>query len=215
MVESDASTEPRLTAKGRATRARIVGVAAELIEQRGVAGTGIDDVRRAAAVSGSQMSHYFGDKASLVRAVVAHQADAVIAAQRPRLEHMDSLDGIRAWTDAVVAKNERLRCEGGCEFGSLASELAETDAVTRAGLADGFLRWEGMIRDGLAAMQDRGELAPEADPQALAFALLSAQQGGVLLAQTLRDPAPLRAALDAVLAHVASFAVERQPGAGR
>ena len=47
---SDDSTS-RLTRKGRATRARIVDVAARLMFHRGVAGTSIDEVRNTAAVS--------------------------------------------------------------------------------------------------------------------------------------------------------------------
>ena len=55
---SDDATS-RLTRKGRATRARIIDVAARLMFERGVGGTSIDEVRGAATVSGSQISHYF------------------------------------------------------------------------------------------------------------------------------------------------------------
>ena len=61
----------RFTRKGRATRGRIVDVAAKLMFQRGVAGTSIDEVRNTAAVSGSQISHYFHDKRDLTRQVIA------------------------------------------------------------------------------------------------------------------------------------------------
>ena len=47
-------------------------------------------------------------------------------------------------------------------------------------------------------MQERGELAPEADPDA-ALAVLAAAQGGLLLAQTTRCVTPLTAALDLAL----------------
>lgn len=197
---------PTLTAKGRATRARIVAAAAELVERQGVAGTGLDEVRRAAGVSGSQLSHYFGDKRSLVRAVVAHQAEAVIGPQEPTFDDGCSLAALRVWADALVARHEGRGCERGCQYGSLAGELAESGDETRAELAAGFLRWQGLIAAGLTRMQDRGELQPDADPAALANALLAALQGGILLTQTLRDPAPLRDSLDAALAHVASFA---------
>ena len=54
-------------------------------------------------------------------------------------------------------------------------------------------------------MHDRGELA--ADPGPLAAATLAALQGGLLLTQIRRSTEPLEAALDAVLAHVASLVV--------
>ena len=60
----------KLTPKGRATRERIVAAAAELMSRRGVARTTIEDIQEAAAVSTSQMYHYFADKGDLVAAVI-------------------------------------------------------------------------------------------------------------------------------------------------
>jgi AcrR family transcriptional regulator len=197
----------RLTAKGRATRARIVDAAADHVFTHGVAHTSIDDVRTAAGVSGSQMSHYFCDKHDLVRAVIAREADSVITVHRsPELGQLDSFAALRTWADLNVERQRERDCEGGCNFGSLAGELAETDPITRADLADGFQRWQELFRHGLTLMRDRGELRADADPGRLSYALLASLQGGMLLTQTARDIAPLQAALDAVLDYVASFA---------
>lgn len=62
-------------------------------------------------------------------------------------------------------------------------------------------------------MRDRGDLIPAADPDSLAQALLAAMQGGMLLTQTFRDVAPLRASLDAVLTCVATYAADRDSAA--
>jgi TetR/AcrR family transcriptional regulator, transcriptional repressor for nem operon len=204
----DAEVLPRLTAKGRATRERIVATAAGLIFVHGVAGTSIDDVRRAAGVSGSQMTHYFQDKHSLIRAVIAWQADTVIGRhQQPALGRLDSFEALDLWAELNIAGQRETDCAGGCGFGSLAGELAETDAETRADLAAGFDRWEALFRDGLQAMQDRGDLRPDADPGELAVGLLAALQGGMLLTQTTRDIRHVEAALKTALDHVRSYAV--------
>src|ERR1700743_1947856 len=128
----------RLTRKGQATKERIVKIAADLIFDRGVAGTSIDDVRKAAGVSGSQMTHYFIDKRSLVRAVVALQADTVLELHRlPVLGELDTFEALDLWGELYIARQKRLACQGGCSFGSLAGELAEQDDETRLDLADG------------------------------------------------------------------------------
>src|ERR1700736_721002 len=116
-----------LTPKGRATRDRIVAAAADLMFEQGVAGTSLQDVQQAARVSGSQMYHYFGDKASLVHAVIAWQGETLLGRQRPWLSRIDSLQGIRAWRDFVVSTMRRRECRGGCQIGSLASELSDLD----------------------------------------------------------------------------------------
>lgn len=203
----DAEEPIRLTAKGRATRDRIVQTAADLIFRQGVVGTSIDDVRKAAGVSGSQMTHYFRDKRSLVRAVIAWQGDTVIGLhEQPALGRLDSFEALDLWAELNIARQRELNCEGGCSFGSLAGELAMSDAETRADLAAGFGRWETLFRRGLTAMRDRGDLRPDADPDELAAALLASLQGGMLLTKTTRDIRLLEAALKTALDHVKSYA---------
>jgi TetR/AcrR family transcriptional repressor of nem operon len=191
----------RLTTKGRATRERILAAAAELILRQGVAGTQLDDVRRAAGVSGSQLTHYFHDKRTLIDEVIVWQA-VVIVKRDPVL---DSFDAWRRWADQVVARQTARKFQGGCDFGSLAGQLAEAGPETRAHLADGYDSWLSAFRRDLETMRDQGLLRADADPESLAHMLLAAMQGGVLLSQTLRRPEPLRDALDAALARLESF----------
>jgi TetR/AcrR family transcriptional regulator, transcriptional repressor for nem operon len=199
----------RLTRKGQATRDRIVEAAAGLMFRQGVAGTTTEQVQAAAGVSASQIFHYFADKRALIRAVIAYQTEAVLTAQQPLLGRLDSMEALRAWADLFVSIEEQLKYEGGCPLGSLGSELAETDAAARREVERGFARWEGAIRDGLRAMYARGDLRRSADPDALALALLTALEGGLLMTQIRRDPAPLRAVLDVVLAHIESLTPRR------
>jgi len=157
-------------------------------------------VLASAGVSASQLYHYFADKQALVRAVIAHQTDHVldIQAQFP----LDSIEGLRVWRDAVVALQDQRGCAGGCVIGSLAGELADSDPLARADLESSFARWEQTIRAGLHAMQARGELRADADPDRMALVVLSALQGGLLLTQVRRETTPIRVALDAAIDHV-------------
>jgi len=199
----------RLTPKGQATRDRIVAAAAGLMFRQGVAGTTTEQVQAAAGVSASQIFHYFADKRALVRAVIAYQTEAVLTAQQPLLGRLDSMEALRAWADLFVSIEEQLKYEGGCPIGSLGSELAEKDADARQEVERGFARWEEAIRDGLRAMYARGDLRRSADPDALALALLTALEGGLLMTQIRRDPVPLRTVLDVVLAHIESLTPRR------
>src|ERR1700751_4882978 len=117
----------RLTPKGRATRDRIVKTAADLIFRQGVAVTSIDDVRKAAGVSGSQNTHHFRDKRSLVPALIAWQADTVIGLHRqPSLGRLDTFEALDLWAELNIDRQRELNCEGGCSFGSLAAASAAT-----------------------------------------------------------------------------------------
>jgi AcrR family transcriptional regulator len=203
----------RLTPKGQATRNRIIEAATALISQHGVAGTGIEDVRAAAGVSGSQLYHYFDSKQALIRAVITRQADSVLQHGRPWVAALDSFDALRAWADAAIERQQENGCRGECGLGSLAGELSTSDEESRTDLANGFLRWKDLILNGLRAMRDRGELRADADLDELAFALLSALQGGTLLSQTMLQVRPLEASMNATLAYIRSFATDSHPPA--
>jgi AcrR family transcriptional regulator len=195
------------TARGKVIRNRIVDAAVRLVSEHGVNRTRVDDVRDAAGVSGSQMSHYFRDKNSLIRAVIARQSESMLAIHgHSGLGDLDSLDALYRWADVFLDQLRRTGCRGGCAFGSLAAELIGADGGTRTDLAEGFDQWAGLLRRGLVAMRDRGDLTSEADPEVLALGLLSVLQGGALLAQLRRDVEPVRASLNAMLARVRSFA---------
>jgi AcrR family transcriptional regulator len=192
----------RLTPRGAATRQRIVSAAADLIYVRGVSNTSLDDVIEASGTGKSQLYHYFEDKDALVEAVVAEQVERVLAFHRPLLHRFESMRALTRWRDAVVVGNRTRGVQHGCPLGSLASELADRSEPIRARLAEGFAVWESLLAAGLTRMRDKGELASDVDPAEMASAIMTALQGGLLLARTARDPAPLEIALDMALSHV-------------
>jgi len=196
-VGNEARDRPKLTPKGKRTRSRIVEAAAQLIYERGVAGTTLDDIRSAARVSGSQLSHYFAGKDELVQAVIDYQAGTITGNQRQA--DLGSPEGLRAWRDTVIAQVTNSQGKGGCPLGSLAGQLAETDAQARALIVAGFGQWSAAISDGLRHLHDIGYLPNGTDPEDLAVTLLAALQGGLLLAQVQRDTRPLETALDTLL----------------
>jgi AcrR family transcriptional regulator len=203
---TDARLPHKLTDKGQATRARILEHAAELIYTQGVHATNNEQLRRAAGISGSQLNHYFPTKESLVLAVIQWQAERVLTFHRSeRFTHFDSLDTLRDWAGFYIAYEHSY--QEGCTLGSLASEIIKTDLDVRTELASAFEQWTDIFGDGLRQMRRLGRISAAADPTRLAHLLLSAFQGGMLLAQVARDITPLKDALTAAIDHVQTFAV--------
>jgi TetR/AcrR family transcriptional repressor of nem operon len=134
-----------------------------------------------------------------LRAVAKSVSDEVVGGQVVLFERLDTIDGLRAWSDALVTLQQTRNARGGCPIGSLAGQLAEQDEGARLELADGLARWETGIRQGLERMAARGELHPGNDPAVLAQNTLAAVQGGLLLTQIRRDPNQLRSALNGAI----------------
>lgn len=197
-------TAPRRTARGEATRARILRAAAELMFVKGVAATSIDDVRAETGTSKSQLYHYFADKDVLVQEVIAYQA-AKLLAEEEQLKRLNSVRGLEHWRDVILDRSARRNGAYGCPLGSLASELADSNEAARLALAWHFKSWEGLIAQGLQRIQAVGKLRQDADPQQLATGLIGALQGGHVLARTARDTTPMKITLNMAIDHIRTF----------
>jgi AcrR family transcriptional regulator len=196
------------TAKGEATRRRIIEAAAELMRLKGVGNTTLDDVRAASQTSKSQMYNHFADKAELTRAVVEHWGEFRLAQQEEDLRRLGSIRGLERWRDAMVQRNTIVAGAHGCILGSLAIEVADRDDRARRTLRADFQAWERLLVDGLERMRENGVLSTDADPEALATGIMAALQGGYLLAQTAHDSEPMAIALDMAIDHVKTFATK-------
>jgi TetR/AcrR family transcriptional regulator, transcriptional repressor for nem operon len=197
------------TPRGRATHARILGAASELFYCRGLHNTSMGDVRQAATVSGSQLTHYFPDRRALVRGVIAARRSEVVDFHTGGgVSRLDSFQALQDWADLNVQKQLDMDCLGGCTFGSLVGELVPSDDDYRSDLVAVYDEWIALFRRALSAMRKRGELRPDADPRHLARVLVAAHQGGSLMTQTTHSVNPLRDSLNAAVRYVASFATE-------
>jgi len=204
MTDIDERSLPK-TAKGMATRSRIVDAAAQLVFEEGVGRTSLDDVGAAARAGKSQIYHYFADKSALIAEVVTRQTASVLAGQEPHLSHLDNWNSWSDWRTQLVREQQENHCSGGCPIGSIANELSYTDEGARLVLVDSFDQWERAFRKGIERMQARGLIRADADSRALATAILAAVQGGLLLCKTRKSTAPLEAALDAAIGYLHAF----------
>ena len=193
------------TRRGTETRDRILTTAAELIHERGVAATSIDDILAASGTGKSQFYLYFESKDELVRDVLGHNLDVILSTQEALLEKLSTWKGIKTWLDALADTHKRQGLVGGCRIGALAAEMAERDEDLRTALAEAFSRWESFLAAGLETMRDRGALLAGADPRALAETTMASIQGGYLLSTTKKDIRPMRNALAAAYSHLRSF----------
>ncbi|OBK69477.1 TetR family transcriptional regulator [Mycobacterium colombiense] len=201
--------EQRLTAKGRATRDRIVQAAAQLIVTEGLSASNMDNVRRAASVSGSQLAHYFADKAALIRAVIRRQIGVVLDFHRqPALRDLGSFDDFERWIDLNMRYLRRIGYFGTPTYHALTAQLAKTDDATRDALAAGYRQWIELLEQAIQRMQDAGLLVRDADPRRLALVIVAAHQGGGVLTFTYQEEWPHADAIRFAVNYLRLFATD-------
>jgi len=184
-----------LTAKGRATRGRIVGGAAEVLRERGVAAVTLEDVMARTGTSKSQLFHYFPDgKDALLLAVARYEAERVLEDQQPYLGCLDSWEAWANWRDAVVRRYEEQGDH--CPLGSLLLQVGRTTPGARAIVVRLLSTWQEALAAGIRTMRAGGQLPGDLDVDQHAAALLAGIQGGVAILLATGSSTHLRAALD-------------------
>jgi AcrR family transcriptional regulator len=209
MAHPDVHVEQRLTAKGRATRDRIVEAAAQLIVTEGLSAANMENVRRAASVSGSQLAHYFTDKSALIRAVIRRQTGVVLDFHRqPRLHGLRSFDDFERWIDLNMRYLRRIGYFGTPTYHALAAQLAKSDEATRDTLGWGYGQWVDLLEEAIRRMKDGGVLVRDADPRRIALVIVGAHQGGGTLAFTYRAEWPHADAVRFAVNYLRMFATD-------
>ena len=209
MVQAELQDERRLTAKGRATRDRILQVAAELILRDGLSTLNMDALRKSASISGSQLAHYFADKQALIRAVVVRQIHVVLDFHRqPKLGALNTFDDFERWIDLNMRYLRRIGYSGTPTYHALAGQLGKSDSATRETLASGYWQWIELLEQVIQQMKDNGLLVATADPRNLALVIVSAHQGGATLAFTYRANWPHADAVRFAVNYLRMFATD-------
>jgi AcrR family transcriptional regulator len=167
-----------MTAKGRATRNRIIAAAALLIRENGAADTTLDDVRAATATSKSQLFHYFPEgRVDILAAVAEYEARQVLEAQQPFLDELSTWESWQRWQQVVLAHYAELGQK--CPLGSLTAELGKSSPQARAIVSALYDEWEAALVQGVEAVtSDGGDVA-----RRRARSILAAVQGGIVMLQ--------------------------------
>jgi AcrR family transcriptional regulator len=199
----------KLTAKGEATKRRIIEGAAAHLRSDEPGEMTLDDVRAKTRTSKGQLFHYFpGGKEELLLAVARYEAQRVLDDQQPHLGALTSWDAWVAWRDAVV---KRYRAQGtSCPLASLMSQVGSTPGA--AEVATTLLTtWQSHVKTGILQMQESGLVSTSLDADQLSAAFLAGIQGGVVILRSTGTTSFLEASLDTLLSHLRSEALADLP----
>jgi AcrR family transcriptional regulator len=187
-----------LTARGAATRERIVAAAAAEIRERGISAVKLDDVGRRSRTGKSQLFHYFPDgKEQLLLAVAEREAEQVLEDQEPHLGQLTDWDAWRDWRDALVEKYRRQGVN--CPLGVLITEIGRHTPAAQAVTAQLLAQWQRRLELGIEEMKAAGEIRAAVDPARASAALIAAIQGGVAILMSSGTSTHLEYALDLCL----------------
>ena len=186
------------TTKGERTRQRVIERAAPVFNLRGYWHSSLRDVMDATGLEKGGIYNHFRNKDELAAAAfdhnVARMGDMIRAALKGRRHAADRL---HALVDVYRAFAVDPPFPGGCPILNAATEVDDTHPGLRsrvqhamADLRDGTLA--KILRRGV----ERGEVSPDADPDATATVMVATLEGALMLTQLYGDSSAMHHAAD-------------------
>ncbi|MBK1789167.1 TetR/AcrR family transcriptional regulator [Prauserella cavernicola] len=160
----------------------------------GYAATSLADLMRVSGLGKGSLYAAFGDKRQLFLRVLTSYTDELLGHLREALaEAPRALDALRTLLDAPIDDSTGAGPRRGCLMANSTCELGNADPDVLDHAHRTYEASTALIADCAARAQREGDLPAEADPIALARALLAAQQGLVFMSRTGLDTATLTA----------------------
>ncbi len=171
------------------TKERIIATTAQLMRSHGYTATSFRQIAAAANTPiGSMYFHFPGGKEELVTAATIYAGKNIGALLKIATKDLPAHEAIRSLSAAMTHVLLESDWTDGCPIAMSAIESPATSAPVRSAADTVFREWEALI-----AARLREEGVQEAEAAALATAVLSGLEGGLLLARARHDLAPMTA----------------------
>lgn len=175
--------------KGEKTRAAVLDQAVAVASCKGLHGLSIGSLAARAGLSKSGLFAHFGSKEALQQAVLEEAVGAFVnEVVAPALNSQGGISRIRACFENWLTWSSASRFPGGCPLMGATFELDSQPGPLRDYVAAQQRRWldslARMVRSAIAA----GELAPDTDPDLLAFEINGIGLSHSFSCRLLEDP---------------------------
>ena len=175
------------------TRDRIIEQAAQLFNQQGFAGVSLSALMAATGLKKGGIYNHFASKDEL--AIAAFHYSVQLASQRQfaAMRSQRQADKrLRVMVETFVDSFDEISAWGGCPLMNTALDSDDAHPQLREQARLAMNRWRELIEHIVQKGLDRGELAPQTQPSAVATILISVLEGALALARLEGDRTPMQ-----------------------
>ena len=174
--------------KAERTRNLIVNESARLFNQKGYAGTSMQDILKATKLSKGAVYGHFNDKESIAIAAFDHAVAQVWQQVRDRTRIIERIpDKIKA---VVYFYKERVLnppVEGGCPIQNTTIDADDNNPALRQRAVEAMDYWQKRIERTIDLGIERGEIRSDLDKSQFAVEFICTLEGGIMMAQLYKD----------------------------
>lgn len=174
--------------KAEKTRLQIIENAAVLFNQKGFAGTSMEDIMQATGLSKGALYGHFKSKDEIAVASFQHAVQKVAfkVGERTRVIE-NAMDKLKA---VVYFYKERILnppVEGGCPIQNTSIDADDNNPLLRSKVIDALDYWQERIVHTINKGIRRGEIRTEIVAREFAIRFIGTLEGGIMLAQLYKD----------------------------
>lgn len=187
------------SAKGQATREKLIKAASRLVIRKGFDRTSIGEILKASGVKKGNFFYHFPDKESLGLAVLERDRAQMLAMIEGSLQASRPLDSIGEFFQQAVQKHKAAGFIGGCLWGNTALEMSDSNPVFTTYVTEVFAAWTAKLEEVVRAGQKTGEIRRDVPAAALARSIIAAVEGGIMQSRLTKKPREMKSCLTAML----------------
>lgn len=171
---------------------QILKTAKDIFARKGLQTTSIDDIISACDITKGCFYHHFQNKEQLcLEAIDAYKVDF--------LKFLDSLldpakpaESMCAFFESALRLHQESNFIGGCPFGNIALETADSKPKYAARVLEVFREWQSKLQVVLLAAKVKGQIRSELSPETLAEHIAMTIEGGIMLSRLSKSELPLK-----------------------
>lgn len=193
-----------MTRRGEETRDRILDSAEQLVLDKGLAATSVDDILEGAGTSKGAFFHHFPTKNHLARALIERYAAADVGfldefMAKAEAEHEDPVDQVLAFiTSFVEASEELVAQQPSCLYVSYIYDKQLTEDGTNEIIRRTLLAWRARLAEKLREAAAVHPPARDVDLDALADHVAASFEGAFVIVRATGEADVMRSQLELV-----------------
>ncbi len=149
------TAKPMATPEGRARNEEVFRTAAELMVQRGYAGTSMGDLAKAVGMTKAGLYHHISSKQDMLFQILQHAMDGL---ERVVIEPARRLSDPEKRLREIIRLHVRGLFEHGLEFALLFPERRHLEPAQQQVVGQQIENYLGLIREALRELADEGKL---------------------------------------------------------
>lgn len=174
--------------KGEITKQKIIEASAPIFNQKGYAGTSIDDIIKATGLKQGGIYRHFSSKDDIAKACFQYSAGLLYKRLTDAIDECkNSKDELFAILDEFVLIVKNPQIEGGCPILNTSIDCDDTNEDMKELVQKAVNDWKSLISGILNKCIVQGEFSKDLDVDEFANAFIATIEGGIFLSKLYDD----------------------------